>query len=207
MNKQIQNKFNKYIEERLWTAVDIDWKYWHQCVDLARDYSIYMFWENFTPHWYAKNLWYWNWGKNWTCITYEPWVIPKPWDLVIWWWPKTKYWHIAIIIEADKNWFKVLEQNTGNWDWIWEDDNIKIGKYKYTWYKKWVKILWFVRHKLLEEKEKWFYEKIYWDDLGIRDYESLYKATKNDENPREAIYAIAIIAKSVLVNLRKNENN
>jgi len=53
------------------------------------------------------------------------------------------------------------------------------------------------------EDSKWIYETIYWDNLWIRDYDSLYKAIKNDNNPKEAIYAIAIIAKSVLVNLEK----
>lgn len=176
------------------------------CVDLARDYSIYMFWENFKPHWYAKNLWFWNWWENWKLIPYKKWIIPKPWDLVIWGWIWTKYWHIAIILKADKKWFTVLEQNTGNWDWIWYDDRTRINKYPYIWYKTGVKIEWFVRHKSLIEN-KWKYETIYWDDLWIRDYKSLYEAIQNDNNPKEAIYAIAIIAKSVLVNLSKNEKD
>jgi len=202
VKKELQNKFLNYIKTRKWKNIDIDWKYGSQCVDLARDYSIYMFWENFNPHWYAKNLWYWNWGKNWELIPYKSWVIPKPWDLVIWWWPWTKYGHIAIILKADNKWFTVLEQNTGNWDWIGYDDRTRINTYPYIWYKKWVMIEWFVRNKMLEDS-KWIYETIYWDNLWIRDYDSLYKAIKNDNNPKEAIYAIAIIAKSVLVNLEK----
>lgn len=92
---------------------------------------------------------------EYTHIKNAQWVIPKAGDIVIFerheknW----NYGHIGIIVSADNQGYKILEQNAGHGLGYWRDgDEITIRYKKYT---DTVKILGYVRHKSLENNPLW----------------------------------------------------
>lgn len=142
-----------YIKSRVWTPIDTDWVYWHQCVDQAKDFakevlgvSLWSFWGSAKTGWANKNN---TFDPNvWERITNNPTDInqvPLAWDIIFFSWPDTLNWHVAVVLiaEVGNTTFTVINQNTGNWDGYGADDYTRIQKYDYNrvygWYrKKWI---------------------------------------------------------------------
>ena len=164
--------FKEWKELRLWRRIDFDKEYDYQCVDLIRDYTVTVFWKNYPTSWNAKDLWSRDWWDDYNKHTNTITFVPKVGDIVIWW--NGIYWHIAVVTEANIVSFKALEQNAwnGNGDWLGENA-IREHTYYYG------NVLWFVRHKTLEDKDivfwlhvsrSWYIypSSIYWIPVFIR---------------------------------------
>lgn len=148
----------EYVEKVEWLCIDFDKEYGHQCVDLIKHYSQNVLWIKLWSFWGSAKTW-WENREN----TFKPEVFKKNeyyWDNIpeagdiIFFRTTTSYWHTAVVLSANKDSIKVLEQNVWNWDWKWNDDRIKIWLYNYNnvmgWYSSIKKT----------EKDKEFEEKI-----------------------------------------------
>lgn len=165
----------EFIEKYNWKAVDIDWTYWHQCVDLVKRYVIDVLWITLWSFWgSAKNGW------NNTYNTFSESQFEKitdkskfqVWDIIFW--NRWKYWHVAIITKIFWNWmFEVIEQNVWNWDWKWADDYVKLSVYP-----NYNDVLWIYRfkekmsqemeEKLSKAQELWIWNWKDWDKPASR---------------------------------------
>lgn len=140
--RRLYNKFSKpammknFVKKYHLKTVDYDGVFWHQCVDLAKQWA-----KEFllTPLWTfggsAKNWWYniaWTFPEDkWEKIEYNWKNKPKPWDLVFW--DYGIYWHVAVYYWNNL----VFEQNTWNWDGVWKDDACKLEIMKTDWLVGW----------------------------------------------------------------------
>lgn len=141
------NKYKEFKNEYLWKRIDLDnypnklrhWVWPYQCVDLIKQWSIFLFWRIYETSWNAKQLaWKWRLWKNFEWIPNTLTAIPQPWDVVIWW--QWNYWHIAIVWEWSTMYKIVyLEQNWNKWTWDWINwDEIR----------EITKLVWWYRHCL-----------------------------------------------------------
>jgi len=148
--------FKEYIDAYLNQKVDYDWVYWYQCVDLVKHFSKKVLWIELWGFGWSAKSWFDNgmWISSKWFIKYNntPDWIPEPWSIIFWkWWPYEQYWHTAIVVYADINNIKVLEQNalwTWNWEWV---NAIRLHNYNYDYVAGWY----------TKEVEK----KSYWDIL------------------------------------------
>lgn len=136
-----------FVKKYNWKPIDVDRLYWHQCVDLIKQYAIDCFWFSIWSFgWSAMTGW-----KN-TINTFQKTKFEKitdlskllPWDIVFTTWSsENNYWHVVILLKVFWNWkIQVLEQNMGSWDWKGSDDFVKISFYDLN-----SKILWAYRYK------------------------------------------------------------
>ena len=124
----------EYVKKVEWLCIDYDWMYWHQCVDLIKHFSQNVLNFKLWSFWWSAKSWWKNIlntfpAEKFQKIINTPKAIPEPWDITffnIW-----EYWHVAIVLDADLQKIKVLEQNVGNWDWQGQDDWVKIWNYDY----------------------------------------------------------------------------
>jgi len=132
----------EYVKKVEGLCIDYDWIYGHQCVDLIKHYSQNVLWIKLWSFGGSARNWWLNKENTFKEEFFEKIDlsnnnIPTPWDIIFW--NKWKYWHVAIVIEANLAIITVLEQNMGNWDWKGLDDCIKITKYRYEdiywWYR------------------------------------------------------------------------
>ena len=136
------DRLDKYVSKHKNTVIDYDNVYWHQCVDLIKNYSREVIWERLGTFWWsARSGWlneYNTFPKDtWNKITYKEREIPEKWDIIffdVW-----EYGHVGIVTNADINYIKVFEQNTGNGDWVGYDDRCRTNTYDYSniygWYR------------------------------------------------------------------------
>lgn len=116
-----------------------------QCVKLAKVFSEEVLWIK---------LWYFGWSAiewfennhntfpaiQWSKFLNTPEWIPEEWSLIFFKWESfSKYWHVAIVIEANVNVVKVLEQNgwAWGWGWLW-GDAIRKHTYEYSQVEGWI---------------------------------------------------------------------
>jgi len=156
----------EFIEKYNWKPVDIDKEYWHQCVDLIKQFTIDCFWFSIWSFWWSAMTGWKNTVDTFPKAKFEKITdLSKllPWDIVFTTWnPKDSYWHVMIMTKNLWNWkIEVIEQNTGNWDWKGSDDFVKISVYTLN-----SKILWAYRYKE---------DRIFTD---VSDSHSFYKSIK-----------------------------
>ena len=147
----------EYAKKVEWLCIDFDKEYGHQCVDLIKHYALNVLWIKLGSFWGSAKTW-WENKEN----TFKPEIfkkneyyrdnIPEAWD-IIFFNTNTSYWHTAVVLNANKDWIKVLEQNVWNWDWKWSDDRVKIWLYNYNNVMGWYSVI-------KTEKDKEFLEKI-----------------------------------------------
>ena len=138
----------QYKNSVLGTAIDYDWVYWHQCVDLVKDYSekvlnipLGSFWGSALTGWqnFSNTFSVDKWDKVVNNYN-DPEQVPEEWDIIFFkWW---EYWHTGVVLKSYvwENRIDILEQNVGNWDGIGSDDYIEVNTYSYHkvlgWYHK-----------------------------------------------------------------------
>lgn len=140
---------NEYILKRVWTAIDTDWQWWHQCVDQAKDFSKEVLWIPLGTFWGSALTGWHNKSNTFPTEKFERIIndasridqVPLPWDMVFFWGP-TSNWHVGCRtnkISDDPYMFELINQNTGNGDGKWEDDYTKVERYNYNmvlgWYR------------------------------------------------------------------------
>lgn len=128
---------SEYIIKNIGKPIDTDLMYWHQCVDMVKDYSNKVLWIKVWSFWWStKTGWIWNTFRRKEFQRYVtiPWkydFFPLRGDIVffnIW-----IYWHVGVVTESFP-WgerFEILEQNWGNGDGKWSDDFIQRKIYGY----------------------------------------------------------------------------
>lgn len=130
--KLLTNKYNG-------KSIDFDGVYWHQCVDLVKQYSseflltpLGTFWGSAKTGWENKSNTFPE--DKWEKIRYTGRNKPKVGDIVFY--DNEPYGHVWICIGS--NWV-IFEQNMGNWDGEWSDDYCRIEIMKKTnlagWYR------------------------------------------------------------------------
>lgn len=129
--------FNEYKALRLWTKVDFDSYYWAQCVDLIKDWGMYIG-KPIDVYWNANVLWTLGLWKNWKRVNNSMFAKPRVGDIICY--DVGVYWHIAIAWQSSFSWVEILEQNAvdtnknlwrTSWDWIWENAiRLKKDNYK-----------------------------------------------------------------------------
>jgi len=130
----------------LWKRYQETAELWYQCVALAKLYSIEVY--NDTLSWFSWSAI--EWRKTWSPFDSD-WVrvnkwssLPQKWDIIFF--DKTtsnKYWHVAVVEQADITQVTFIEQNWWKWTGTWTGtDAIRINKSDYS------KVLWrFTRAK------------------------------------------------------------
>jgi len=152
----------EYVKKVEWTLIDYDWVYWSQCVDLIKNYTatvlnirLWTFWGSAKTGWENKSNTFdpdiWEKIEN---NFNDPEQIPKEWDIIFFW--NWKYWHVAIVLESYVwvNRLLILDQNTWNGDWFWQDDIIKVQHTTY-----WNVLGWYSLKD--EVSEEYLYELIW----------------------------------------------
>ena len=128
--------------------MDWDWYYWHQCVDLVRDYVSKVYNTTLWPSgWSALTMWHnksWTFNNEWERVENDytkPNQVP-PKGAILCMTGHPEYWHIGMVLEAKKweNKITVLDQNTWNGDGYGADDYVTTNIYSYKkvlgWYIK-----------------------------------------------------------------------
>lgn len=136
-----------FIKKYNWKSVDVDRKYWHQCVDLIKQYTIDCFWLSIWSFWWSAMTGWKNSVNTFSKTKFEKIIdLSKllPWDIVFTVWSsENDYWHVMIMTKKLWNWkIEVLEQNMWDWNWKGSDDFVKISTYNLN-----SKILWAYRYK------------------------------------------------------------
>ena len=165
----------EFIEKYNWKPVDIDKEYWHQCVDLIKQFTIDCFWFSIWSFWWSAMTGWKNTVDTFPKAKFEK-ITDKSkfqvWDIIFW--NRWKYWHVAIITKTFGNWaFEVIEQNVWNWDWKWSDDCVKLSVYP-----NYNDVLWVYRfkgkmsqemeEKLSKAQELWIWNWKDWDKPASR---------------------------------------
>lgn len=112
-------------------------QYWYQCVAICKllvkeVYGIQLVWFS----WSARAGWNtWSpFNNKRTRIQNTPNWVPSEWDVIFF--DILTLWHVAVVVSADKNTVKVIEQNrTWGGKWLWADA-ISVNDYNYS------KVLW-----------------------------------------------------------------
>lgn len=158
--------------------VDIDKEYWHQCVDLIKQFTIDCFWFSIWSFWWSAMTGWKNTVDTFPKAKFEKITdLSKllPWDIVFTTWnPKDSYWHVMIMTKNLWNWkIEVIEQNMWNWNWEGSDDFVKVSVYTLS-----SKILWAYRfkekmsqemeEKLSKAQELWIWNWKDWDKPATR---------------------------------------
>jgi len=130
----------EFKDKWLWQKIDVDNRYWFQCVDLAKQYALDCHWISFGTTWNAydrfknfvgKSLWY-------TKVNYSKWKVAPRWSIVFW--QMWVYGHVAIVDNADDMQITFIEQNgVGDnpatpqdeaWNWIgWNAIRLRTSSY------------------------------------------------------------------------------
>lgn len=126
--------------------VDYDGVYWHQCVDLVKQWS-----DEFllSPLWTfggsAKTWWY-NKENTFPEDKWEKYTNDKPWvelkvgDILFWtYW---EYWHTAVCVWVEWDTVIMFEQNVWNGDGKWKDDYCKIEITQKAYISWWYRRIW-----------------------------------------------------------------
>lgn len=188
MKQKVLDYANKY---KWSTSVRETQALWTQCVALAKHFtkevigvSLWAFWGSAKSGWANTKK---TFSSDWEKIVYKN-NIPQTWDIIFWIWGKyEKYWHVGIVLDANKDKIVVLNQNTGNGDGKWTDDAVKIEAYTYENVAGWY------RHKIFETKGK--YETIVWE-LVIEDIKTVAELLNcTEEKAREIIALMQIVAR------------
>lgn len=123
MYKEISNLMTEKYNNK---AVDYDWVYWHQCVDLAKQYSaeyllqpLGTFWGSAKTGWENKSNTFPE--DTWKKIPYTGENKPETGDIVFY--DMLPYWHVGVCV--GDNWV-IFEQNAVTWTWEWEVNNCRI---------------------------------------------------------------------------------
>lgn len=128
--KSIVKTFNDYRRLRVGSKVDFDKYYGAQCVDLVKDWAMYIG-KPIDVYWNANVLWTIGLWKNWKRVINTRFARPTVGDIIcydIW-----TYGHIAVAWQNSIGWVEILEQNwgSGNGDGI-GNNAIRIRKDRYT---------------------------------------------------------------------------
>ena len=129
---------SEYIKKVAWTNIDYDWVYGSQCVDLIKNYTREVLWIRLWTFWGSAKTGWANSSNTFPTDTWEKipnnpsdlYQTPKVWDIAFW--NTWIYGHVAIVLEWTKwSYIQALEQNVWNWDWVWEDDAVKVSRKSY----------------------------------------------------------------------------
>ena len=135
-----KNVVQTYADNNVWKNIDYDWAYDSQCIDLFKDFCDKVLWYKTGKTGNANEAWdnkYNALNSYWERIPNNPSnknQTPNVWDIIFWTGGKyKKYGHVGIVLKAKKweNKITVINQNTGNGDWKWSDDAVKIQEYSY----------------------------------------------------------------------------
>ncbi len=106
--KSIVKTFNDYRRLKVGSKVDFDKHYGAQCVDLVKDWAMYI-WNPIEVYGHANVLWTIGLGKNWKRVINTRFARPRVGDIIyynIW-----KYGHIVVAWQNSIGWVEILEQN------------------------------------------------------------------------------------------------
>ncbi len=120
-------QFNTFKNKWAWYRINFDWSYWHQCVDLIREYTEEYSYPTIATHGNAIQLWnQWLW-KRYTRVNNSLGNNPPIGAIVFW--KQGKYGHVAIAWRSNLLWMEILEQNwgRGSGDGLWSD-SIRVRK-------------------------------------------------------------------------------
>lgn len=153
----MKSSIEQYLLSVAGKQIDVDWVYWHQCVDLAKHFASNVWNRPLGSFGGSAKTWWDNSSQTFPDSDFikiendisNPNQVPSPWDMVffnIW-----EYWHVAIILEAPvwQNKIRVIEQNVGNWDGQWYDDRVVVWEYKYT------NVLWWYKYRKFFSEYEW----------------------------------------------------
>jgi len=143
----MKNSLEKYLLSVISKNIDMDWVYQAQCVDLIKHYtinvmniSLWTFWGSAKTGWENKSNTFPK--DDWIKIKNDfdnPEQTPEKWDIIFF--STWVYGHVWIVMRSYpwENKIKILNQNTGNWDWEWTDDRTRIEYCSYNdvlgWYR------------------------------------------------------------------------
>lgn len=168
---------DEYIKLRVGTWVKENDYFWYQCVAQVKDYSKNVLWVTLWSFWGTALTGWYNRSDTfkesvWDKIINNPKDInqvPRKWDIIFFSWP-TYAGHVWVVSNQPRGGdltFEIINQNVWNWDWIWEDDYIKISTYNYS------LVLWWYRRKSSNFNEnmiesKTFSETSVWKWVKVR---------------------------------------